>query len=155
MVDESKSIELKSKIFSLVEEYYAHTHKELPANNVPISGKVYDSSELKNIVSAALDGWWTESIWIDKFEESLRNFLGVKHALTLNSGSSANLIALTTLTSSKLGDRRIKEGDEVITVAAGFPTTINPIIQIGAIPVFVDVEIPTYSINISQMREAL
>lgn len=148
--------ELKDKIFQLVKEYYQATKKDLPTTKVPVTGKVYDETEIINIVDAALTGWWTEYEYVDKFGEGLKNFLGVKYASACNSGSSANLIAFSTLTSHLLpNERRIQAGDEVITVAAGFPTTINPIIQNSNIPVFLDVDIPTYDVNTSLLREAI
>lgn len=114
---------------------------------VPPSGKVIGASELKNMVEASLDGWLTTGRFNDAFEKRLGEFLGVKHVLTTNSGSSANLLAFSALTSVQLGERAIMPGDEVISVAAGFPTTVNPILQYGAVPVFVDVHIPTYNID--------
>ena len=122
---------------------------------VPPSGKVIGEGETINMVDAALDGWLTTGRFNEQFEEKLAEYLGVKFALTTNSGSSANLLALSALTSPKLGVRQIKPGDEVITVAAGFPTTINPILQVGAVPVFLDVEIPTYNIDVSRLEEAI
>ncbi|MBE3089028.1 MAG: DegT/DnrJ/EryC1/StrS family aminotransferase, partial [Actinobacteria bacterium] len=146
---------IKNQIFELVDEFYKINNKELPDNIVPVAGKVYDSEELKNIIEAALQGWWTENIWVDRFEDMFKKFLGVNNVLMVNSGSSANLLAIYALTSPELGERRIKKGDEVITVAAGFPTTINPIVQIGAIPVFLDVKLSTYSIKTDDLDEAL
>lgn len=143
------------KILSLVEEHHRASKKELPTEVVPVSGKVYDSSELKNLVQASLEGWWTEGKWNALFESGLKRAIGAKHALTVNSGSSANLTAMKALTSVKLGDRRLKPGDEVITLAAGFPTTVNPIIQCEAVPVFIDVEMGTYNADISQLEKAL
>lgn len=129
------SDEIKNKILELVKEYYVKSCGKLPDNKVPVSGKVYDEKELQNLVEASLEGWWTEGKWNSLFEEKLKTFLNIDYALTVSSGSSANLVALKTLTSVKLGNRQIKPGDEIITVAAGFPTTINPIIEIGATPV--------------------
>ena len=149
------SEKIKNEILELVKKYYNETYKELPVSKVPVSGKVYDEKELQNLVEASLEGWWTEGKWSSLFEEKLKNFLNIDYALTVNSGSSANLVALKTLTSIKLGDRRIKSGDEIITVAAGFPTTVNPIIEIGATPVFVDVELGTYDANIEEIKEAV
>ena len=146
---------IKNQIFELVDEFYKIDNKELPDNIVPVAGKVYNSEELKNIIEAALQGWWTENIWVDRFEDMFKKFLGVNNVLMVNSGSSANLLAIYALTSPELGERRIKKGDEVITVAAGFPTTINPIVQIGAIPVFLDVKLSTYSIKTDDLDEAL
>jgi CDP-6-deoxy-D-xylo-4-hexulose-3-dehydrase len=116
---------------------------------------VIGSLELKNMVEASLDGWLTTGRFNEQFEKKLASFLGIKCLLTVNSGSSANLIAFSTLTSPKLKERAIQKGDEVITVAAGFPTTVNPIIQFGAIPVFVDAKIPTYNIDESLVEEAI
>ena len=122
---------------------------------IPAAGKVIDAAELHNMVEASLDGWLTTGRFNAAFEERLANFLGVKHLITVNSGSSANLIAFATLTSPKLGERAIRPGDEVIGVAAGFPTTVNPILQHGAVPVFVDVELGTYNIDVSRLEEAI
>ena len=122
---------------------------------VPPSGKMIGSEELKNMVDASLDGWLTTGRFNDEFERKLAEFLGVKHVLTVNSGSSANLVAFSTLTSSKLGERAIKHGDEVIGVAAGFPTTVNPILQFGAVPVFVDVDPLTHNIDANKIEAAI
>lgn len=122
---------------------------------VPPSGKVIGAPELRNMVEASLDGWLTTGRFNAAFEERLAAFIGVKHLITCNSGSSANLIAFSTLTSPKLGDRAIKPGDEVIGVAAGFPTTVNPILQFGAVPVFVDVDLATHNIDASLIEAAI
>lgn len=122
---------------------------------VPPSGKLIGAEELQMMVEASLDGWLTTGRFNDAFEEHLAKFLGVKYLITVNSGSSANLVAFSALTSPKLGDRAIKPGDEVIGVAAGFPTTVNPIIQFGAIPVFVDVELGTYNIDVTKLEAAI
>ena len=122
---------------------------------IPPSGKVIGAKELQNMVDASLDGWLTTGRYNDSFEKRLAEFLGVKHVLTTNSGSSANLLAFSALTSHKLGERAIKLGDEVISVAAGFPTTVNPILQFGAVPVFVDVHIPTYNVDPAKIEEAI
>ena len=122
---------------------------------IPVSGKLIGAEELKNMVNASLDGWLTTGRFNKLFEKRLSKFLGVKHVLTVNSGSSANLVAFSTLTSPKLGERAIKSGDEVISVAAGFPTTINPIIQFGAIPVFVDVDLKTHNVNAELIEVAI
>ena len=146
--------ELKDEIYAKVTQYYKlFLNKEI--KGVPVSGKKYDENEIIAIVDAALDGWWTEGEVTNKFEKKFCGYLGVKYTIVVNSGSSANLLALKTLTSQKLGERRLKEGDEVITVAAGFPTTINPIIQYNCIPVFCDMDLPTYSINIEQLKKAV
>ena len=122
---------------------------------IPPSGKVIGVKELQNMVEASFDGWLTTGRFNDAFEARLAQYLGVKHVLTTNSGSSANLLAFSALTSPRLGDRAIKPGDEVIGVAAGFPTTVNPILQFGAVPVFVDVHIPTYNIDATQLEAAI
>ena len=122
---------------------------------VPVSGKVFDETELEYMIESVIDCHWTEGRWNKLFEEKLSAFIWVKHVMTTNSGSSANLLAFTALTAKELWDRRIMPGDEVITVAAGFPTTINPIIMNGCVPVFVDIDIGTYEANIDQIREAI
>ncbi|WP_428052207.1 lipopolysaccharide biosynthesis protein RfbH [Candidatus Avelusimicrobium stercoris] len=122
---------------------------------IPASGKLLDKQDLANMIDASLDMWLTAGRFNDQFEKDFAAFLGVKFALSTNSGSSANLLALSALTSYKLGERRLKKGDEVISVAAGFPTTVNPIIQQGLIPVFVDCEIGTYNIDVKQIEAAL
>jgi CDP-6-deoxy-D-xylo-4-hexulose-3-dehydrase len=152
-------LELRSKILSLVNDYSNINFKEKEfitgVSDVPVSGKVIGASELKNMVEASLDGWLTTGRFNEQFEKKLANFLGVKCLLTVNSGSSANLIAFSTLTSPKLKERAIQKGDEIISVAAGFPTTVNPIIQFGAVPVFVDVKIPTYNIDENLVESAI
>jgi len=154
-----EQIELRSKIAELVVDFYDSKHAKTifdPGNSVvPASGKLLGAEELQNMVDAALDGWLTTGRFNDRFERRLSRFLGVKYVLTVNSGSSANLIAFSALTSPKLGDRAIAPGDEVIGVAAGFPTTVNPIIQFGAIPVFVDVDLATYNIDVSLVEAAI
>lgn len=122
---------------------------------IPASGKVLGAQELQNLVDASLDGWLTTGRFNAAFEKRLAGFLGVKHVLTTNSGSSANLLAVAALTSPKLGAKALKPGDEVITVAAGFPTTVNPLLQHGLVPVFVDVQIPTYNIDPEQIENAV
>ena len=122
---------------------------------MPPSGKVIGATELKYMVDASLDGWLTTGRFNRKFEKELSEFIGIKHLITVNSGSSANLVAFATLTSPKLGDRAIKKGDEVIGVAAGFPTTVNPIVQFGAIPVFVDVDLETHNVNADLIEAAI
>lgn len=134
---------------------FAPTRFEPGTTPVPPAGKLIDTAELQSMVEASLDGWLTTGRFNDAFERRLAQFLGVKHLITVNSGSSANLVAFNTLTSPKLGERAIQPGDEVIGVAAGFPTTVNPILQFGAIPVFVDVELGTYNIDASRIEEAI
>jgi CDP-6-deoxy-D-xylo-4-hexulose-3-dehydrase len=152
-------LEIKNKILDLVNNYSNINFKEkefIPGvSEVPVSGKVIGALELQNMVEASLDGWLTTGRFNKQFEERLSKILGVKCLLTVNSGSSANLIAFSTLTSSKLKERAIQKGDEVISVAAGFPTTVNPIIQFGAIPVFIDVKIPTYNIDENLVEAAI
>jgi CDP-4-dehydro-6-deoxyglucose reductase, E1 len=123
-------------------------------SEVPASGKVIGAEEIQSMVDACLDGWLTTGRFNARFEARLARFVGVKHALTTNSGSSANLLALSSLTAKSLGERRLCPGDEVITVAAGFPTTVNPTIQNGLVPVFVDVQLPTYNIDVAMLEEA-
>ena len=122
---------------------------------IPVTGKLIDSEDLLHAVDASLDGWLTTGRYANQFEKELARYFGCRFSLFVNSGSSANLVAFYTLTSPKLGERAIRPGDEVITVAAGFPTTVNPIIQFGCIPVFVDVDIPTYNISVSQLENAI
>ena len=124
-------------------------------SRVNYAGRVFDEKELVNAVEASLDFWLTEGRFSEEFSEKIAEFLGVEHILLTNSGSSANLLAFSALTSEKLGDKRLKPGDEVISVAAGFPATVTPIIQYGLVPVFVDVELPTYNIDIEMMRKAI
>ena len=151
--------EIRKQILALVDRYaeaaFAPKVFELGTTTVPPSGKVIGAAELKNMVEASLDGWLTTGRFNDAFEKRLADFLGVEFALTTNSGSSANLLAFSALTSPKLGERALKAGDEVISVAAGFPTTVNPILQYGCVPVFVDVHIPTYNIDTTQLEAAI
>ncbi|MGL4721747.1 MAG: lipopolysaccharide biosynthesis protein RfbH [Desulfovibrionaceae bacterium] len=147
---------LRQNVIDSAKEYYQHVYaKERTFNYIPASGKVLDESDLLNMIEASLDMWLTTGRFNDEFEHSLANYLGIRHALSTNSGSSANLLALSALTSYKLGDKRLKKGDEVITVAACFPTTVNPIIQQGLIPVFVDCELETYNIDTSKIEESI
>jgi len=158
-MDINKKENIRKKILDLVKVYsdlnFSEKNFVEGLTESPVSGKVIGTLELQNMVEASLDGWLTTGRFNNEFEERLALFLGVKCLLTVNSGSSANLIAFSTLTSPKLKERSIQKGDEVITVAAGFPTTVNPIIQFGAIPVFVDVKIPTYNINENLIEEAI
>jgi CDP-6-deoxy-D-xylo-4-hexulose-3-dehydrase len=151
--------QIKQQIFALVEQYSAlhFTEKSfLPGSSVvPPSGKVIGANELKHMVDATLDGWLTTGRFNEAFEKRFAEFVGVAYALTTTSGSSANLLAFTALTSHKLGDRALKPGDEVITVAAGFPTTVNPMLQNGMVPVFVDVDILTYNIDPAKIVAAV
>ena len=150
---------LRKQIEALVEEYaaieYAPKLFEAGKTPVPPSGKLMGAEELKGMVEASLDGWLTTGRFNEAFERQLAKFIGVRSSLTVNSGSSANLVAFMALTSPMLGDRAIKPGDEVITVAAGFPTTVNPILQAGAVPVFVDIELGTYAVDPSKIEAAI
>ena len=151
--------QLRERIRKLLGEYFEQAFPArafVPGESVvPVSGKVFDAHELELLVDSALDFWLTAGRYAAEFESEFARFLGVRSASLVNSGSSANLIALSALTSPKLGDRRLRPGDEVITVAAGFPTTLNPILQCGLVPVFVDVQVPTYNIDVTQMEAAL
>ena len=155
----SQKKKIKNQISSLVKKYSNIEFKKrkfIPGKTtIPPTGKVIGDMELQNMVEASLDGWLTAGRFNKTFEKKLANFIGIKQLITANSGSSANLIAFSTLTSPKLKDRAIKPLDEVITVAAGFPTTINPIVQFGAVPVFVDVKIPTYNIDENLIESAI
>lgn len=150
---------LRTEIAALVERYSKLKYAEnifVPGETViPPSGKLIGTSELQLMVEASLDGWLTTGRFNEKFEKKLADFLGVKFALSVNSGSSANLVAFSALTSPKLGERAIKKGDEVIGVAAGFPTTVNPIVQFGAVPVFVDVDMKTHNVNAELIEAAI
>lgn len=155
----AKTLALREQISGLVDQYAAQALTPDPflpgVTLVPPSGKLLDARELKNMVEASLDGWLTTGRFNVEFEKKLAAFIGVKHLITVNSGSSANLVAFSTLTSPKLGDRAIRQGDEVIGVAAGFPTTVNPILQFGAVPVFVDVDRLTHNIDASKIEAAI
>ncbi len=149
-------VELRNKIKELAKEYYKAVHgKRADFEYIPPSGKLLGEEELLNMIDASLDMWLTAGRFNREFESKFAKYLGVKYALSANSGSSANLLALTALTSHKLGEKALKKGDEVITVAAGFPTTVNPIIQNGLIPVFIDCEIGTYNINADLIEESI
>ena len=151
--------DLRSQIATLVQQYASIAHAPQPfipgETVVPVSGKVIGALELQYMVDASLDGWLTTGRFNTAFEAALAKFLGVQHVLTVNSGSSANLVAFSALTSPRLGHRAIKPGDEVIGVAAGFPTTVNPILQFGAVPVFVDVDLATHNIDASLIEAAI
>lgn len=156
----SKKEELKNQILELTREYFKEVHDqpktfEQGKSFVNYGGRYFNDKELVNLVSSSLDFWLTAGPWAHKFETRFAEWLGVKHCSLTNSGSSANLLAFMALTSPQLGERRIKRGDEVITVACGFPTTVTPCIQYGAVPVFVDVTIPEYNIDVTQLEDAL
>ncbi|MFN5515360.1 MAG: lipopolysaccharide biosynthesis protein RfbH [Cyanobacteriota bacterium] len=158
---QSSSVEsiLRDKVFASVLEYYQHKFKEKPfipgKTYVPVSGKVFNQEELVKLVDSSLDFWLTTGRYAAEFEQRFAEWMGVKHCLLVNSGSSANLVALSALTSPKLGERRLQPGDEVITVAAGFPTTVNPIFQNQLTPVFLDVQLPGCDLDVSQLESAL
>lgn len=158
-MENTKTQALREQIAKLVDEYAAIALAPQPflpgLTVVPPSGKVVGAEELKNMVEASLDGWLTTGRFNAEFEKKLAAFIGIKHLITVNSGSSANLVAFSTLTSPKLGERAIQKGDEVIGVAAGFPTTVNPILQFGAVPVFVDVDRLTHNIDASRIEAAI
>ncbi|MHB8285112.1 MAG: DegT/DnrJ/EryC1/StrS family aminotransferase, partial [Caulobacteraceae bacterium] len=161
-MDNSKpsASDLRHRILDLVAEYAQTAHAAQPfipgVSAVPVAGKVYGASDMVSLVDSALDFWLTTGRFNSAFEARLGAFLGVnKGVLTVNSGSSANLVALTSLTSHLHGDRALKPGDEVITAATGFPTTVNPSLQNGLVPVFVDVDIPTYNIDRSMIEAAV
>lgn len=150
--------EAKRQILSMVEEYCNTFHnkkKEFkPGDRIPYASRVYDHEEMVNLVDSSLEFWLTAGRYTDEFEKRFAEYLGVRFCSLVNSGSSANLCAFMALTSPLLGDKAIKKGDEVITVAAGFPTTVAPVIQFGAVPVFVDVTIPQYNIDVTKLEEA-
>lgn len=154
-----KEKELREKVLDTVKEYYNFQYgsKDVYAegDRINYAGRVFDDEEMTLLVDSALDFWLTAGRYVDEFEKSFSKFLGVKFTSLVNSGSSANLVAFMALTSHRLGDRRIKKGDEVIAVAAAFPTTVTPIVGFGAVPVFVDVELPTYNIDCSKLKDAL
>jgi len=151
--------ELRARILDLVGEYCAAAfpaQEFVPGSSkVPVSGKVFDAAEMRSLVDSALDFWLTTGRFAEQFEREFAAWSGVRNCLLVNSGSSANLLAISALTSPKLGERRLAAGDEVITVAAGFPTTVNPILQNGLVPVFVDVTLPTYNVDTAQLDAAL
>jgi CDP-6-deoxy-D-xylo-4-hexulose-3-dehydrase len=156
---DKKQEEARQQILDLVADYCENYHiknkKEFePGDRIPYASRVYDANEMVNLVDSALEFWLTSGRYTDEFEAKLAKYLGVRYCSLVNSGSSANLNAFMALTSPLLGDRQIKRGDEVITVAAGFPTTVTPMIQYGAVPVFVDVTIPQYNIDVTQLESA-
>ena len=156
---DKKQEEARQQILDLVADYCENYHiknkKEFePGDRIPYASRVYDANEMVNLVDSALEFWLTSGRYTDEFEAKLAKYLGVRYCSLVNSGSSANLNAFMALTSPLLGDRQIKRGDEVITVAAGFPTTVTPMIQYGAVPVFVDVTIPQYNIDVTRLESA-
>ena len=157
MATEKQTV-LRQQILELTRQYHAEAFPqrdfEPGISGVQVSGKVIDAEDICAVVESGLDAWFTTGRWAKEFERKLARFFGVRSASLVNSGSSANLVALSALCSPKLGDRQLKPGDEVLTVAAGFPTTVNPIIQNRLVPVFVDVTLPTYEIDVSKLEEA-
>jgi CDP-6-deoxy-D-xylo-4-hexulose-3-dehydrase len=155
----TRAAELRRRILDLTAEYFAEAFpaRDFAAGQsiVPVSGKVIDASDIQAVVDSALDSWFTTGRFAKDFERKLARFVGVRSASLVNSGSSANLLAVSALTSPKLGNRQLKPGDEVITVAAGFPTTVNPIIQNRLVPVFLDVTLPTFEVDVTQLEAAL
>ena len=157
----SRADELRDRIRGMVAEYYREAfvfpaRAFVPGSSpVPISGRVFDEQELQLLVESSLDFWLTTGRFAEQFEREFAKFVGVREAVLVNSGSSANLLAVAALTSQRLGDRRLRPGDEVITLAAGFPTTVNPILQNRLVPVFVDVQIPTFNVDVSYLETAL
>ena len=153
-----RSEELRQQILALVHEFHAEQFPPKPflpgQTAVPVSGKVIDANDIGAVVESALDAWFTTGRWAKEFERKLARFVGVRSASLVNSGSSANLVAFSALTSPKLGERQIKPGDEVITVGAGFPTTVNPILQNRCVPVFIDVTLPSYEIDVTKLEAA-
>ncbi len=150
---------LKAQILTLVARYHDAAHAPRPFDparpSVPVSGRVYGARDMQTLVEAALDFWLTTGRFNAAFEERLARRVGARHAMTVNSGSSANLVAFSALTSPRLKDRRLRPGDEVITCATGFPTTVNPILQGGMVPVFVDVDLPTYNVDVGAIERAI
>ncbi len=155
-IDESSA---KQQILDLVKEYHNTYHKNKkeyhPGDRIPYASRVYDEKEMQNLVDSALEFWLTSGRYTDEFEQKLSEYLKVKYCSLVNSGSSANLLAFMALTSQLLGERAVKRGDEVITVAAGFPTTVAPVVQYGAVPVFMDITIPQYNIDVTMLEKAL
>lgn len=150
---------LRARILELTREFarVAHVPDAFRPGETPMqyAGRVFGEEEVSTLVDASLDFWLTTGRYAEKFERQLERFTGLRHAVLVNSGSSANLVAMCALTSPLLGDRRVRPGDEVITAATGFPTTVNPIVQVGAVPVFIDVELGTYNVDVSQLEAAL
>ena len=157
--NENQEQVLRAQAINAAIKYYQFKHVShktfTPGDRVPYGGRVFDEKEIAALVDSSLDFWLTTGRYAERFESEFARFIGVQHCSLTNSGSSANLLAFMALTSPKLGERRIKKGDEVITVAAGFPTTVAPIIQFGAVPVFVDVSLPTYNIDCAQLENAV
>ena len=157
MFEKKTEQEARTEILELVKEYcntYHNTKEYTAGDRIPYAGRVYDEAEMVNLVDSALEFWLTSGRYTEQFEREFAKYLGIRFCSLVNSGSSANLLAFMALTSPLLGDRRVLPGDEVITVAAGFPTTVTPMLQYGAVPVFVDVTIPQYNIDVTQLEAA-
>lgn len=156
---DDRALKLRQQVLDAVMAYHRHVYAAVdafsPGDRIPYGGRVFDENEMVALVDASLDFWLTAGRYAEQFETEFARFIGCKHCSLTNSGSSANLLAFMALTSQQLGDRRIRPRDEVITVAAGFPTTVAPVIQYGAVPVFVDVSLPSYNIDVSQLDAAL
>ncbi len=159
MFEHMTETEARKELLSLVGEYYSRYHQKeggyQEGDRIPYASRVYGREEMENLVDSALEFWLTSGRYTEQFEQGLAEYIGVRHCSLVNSGSSANLLAFMALTSPLLGERQIRRGDEVITVAAGFPTTVTPCIQYGAVPVFVDVTIPQYNLDVSRLEDAL
>lgn len=159
MLSRKTEAQAKEMILDIISDYYRKFHKKdddyQSGDRITYAKRVYDENEIKNLVDSALDFWLTSGEYTNRFERSFAEFLNIKYCCLVNSGSSANLLAFMALTSPLLGERKIERGDEVITVACGFPTTVTPILQYGAVPVFVDVTIPQYNIDVAKLEEAL
>ena len=154
MTEEQAHAQILQEVAAYCDKY--HNRKEYhKGDRIPYAARVYDHSEMTNLVDSALEFWLTAGRYTDEFEKRMAEYLGIRYCSVVNSGSSANLLAFMTLTSPLLGERRIQRGDEIITVAAGFPTTVTPAIQYGAVPVFVDVTIPQYNIDVTKLEQAL
>ena len=156
---QTEAEKLRTEILELTRRYYDVAFPPKPfvghISTVPVSGKVFDANELENLVDSSLDFWLTTGRYAEEFEKRFAKLMGMRHAMLCNSGSSANLLAITALTSERLGKRALKEGDEVITVAAGFPTTVNPILQNRLVPVFVDAQLATYDASVTSIEAAI
>ncbi|MCI7129075.1 MAG: lipopolysaccharide biosynthesis protein RfbH [Lachnospiraceae bacterium] len=159
MLENMTEKEAREEILSMVEQYYKVFHEKKKdykeGDRIAYASRVYDQEEMRNLVDSALEFWLTSGRYTEQFEKELAEYIGVRFCSVVNSGSSANLLAFMALTSPLLGDRRVERGDEIITVAAGFPTTVTPYLQYGAVPVFLDLTIPQYNIDVSQLEAAL
>ena len=157
MFENMNEQEAREQILGIVDDYCKKYHNQQKpfeeGDRIPYASRVYDSREMRNLVDSALEFWLTSGRYTDQFEKEFSEYLGIRFCSLVNSGSSANLLAFMALTSPLLGERQVRPGDEVITVAAGFPTTVAPMIQYGAVPVFVDVAIPQYNIDVTKLKK--